>query len=361
MRRAVLHIMVLLLPAVIISCSEIYYPEVAPVEDMLIVDGLITDMQGMNVIKLRQSPSPEQFYLHPLEVVLPPVTDAVVRVEDDLGNIYGFRESRWGNYYPEPGFAGIEGRSYTLHIETVEGVIYESDPQTIVPAAIIKNVYARETSRDFLLRDFYGKHAVQTVDGLEILTGMSSSDDNILRFRIKPTLLLLYNYYEWRIPDIDVYYRWRKISIPDAEPVNLHRFTGGFGEITNHSLCFLPSSKSYYQLGLNEYVYRKILIIRYYTLNHESYRFHTEAEKQIKSENRLFDPVVSQLPTNLRSTSHPEKQVAGFFEASSTRSETHLLTERAQDDMLGFTRIEDLENVPDQGSMLNEKPYFWQD
>lgn len=350
------------------SCEEIYYPEVDSMDDVMIVDGIITDQPGRSVIKLRYFSDYDGISEHPL-------SDATVFVSDNLDNIIPFRDDDLaspGHYLPFGEFVGVPGRIYTLHVETKDGDIYISKPQLIMPAARIEDVNAQYAAREYIRQSYYGRYFRQEVPGIEVFTDLSAENEDILRFRIEPTLLLLYWYDDTEdIPDDEgvdeddepiepeVYYCWQKFSLTDEANVNLHFFDKGYESVKNHLLCFLPDSKFLYNLERNEMIHRKILIIRYYTLNDDAHRFYAESHKQLTSENKLFDPVVSQLAANIICTSNPDKPVAGFFEASSTRCETYALTEIPEAGILEFRRIHDLEYLPDKGSYLNEQPYFW--
>ncbi len=335
------------------SCREPYYPVTDSMDNVLVVDGLVTGEPGMSYIKVLYKQATPFRDLMPLR-------NATVYIEDDQNNIYPFSFTGT-KYYPSSSFRGVEGRSYTLYIETEEGDIFRSDPQLMVPAAKLEEVYPYRTVKEFLYDDHYGNPVREIVRGTQVLADLSGRGDEVLRFRTEATLLLLYNFYHWRIPDIDVYYRWKKLDMTGEAGINIPRFDGNYDQVTGHTLCFMPASKMHYGLDPEEYIYRKILIIRYYTLNNEAYRFHREAHRQMTSGNKLFDPVVSQLPSNITCINDPGRPAVGFFEASSTSSETHMLVDQSYDNVFNFIRIEDLEHVPARGSMLNEKPAFWQD
>ncbi|TVR70455.1 MAG: DUF4249 domain-containing protein [Marinilabiliales bacterium] len=344
---------VLLILTALFSCRELYYPETDSFDDILVVDGLITDQPGMSYISILYQE------LTPVRNLLP-LRSATVYLSDDDGDVYPFTISG-EKYYPPSGFRGIEGQSYVLHIETENGDIYRSEPQQIVPAAKLDALHPHRTTREFLYEDMQGNPVRRSIRGTNVYSDLTGMEGTILRFRTEVTMLLLYNYYHFRIPDVDVYYRWKKLSLNDEPGINIHRFDGDYETVSGHSLCFLPAEKTHYGLNPEEYMHRKILIIRYYTLNNEAYRFHREAHRQMTSENKLFDPVVSQLPSNITCITDPGRLAVGFFEASSTRSETHMLVDQSYDNIFNFIRIEDLEHIPPRGSMLNVKPAFWKD
>jgi hypothetical protein len=355
-KRRALFIILPLLITFVFSCREIYYPVVDNMNNIVIVDGFVADQPGMSYIKLSTNKEDDNGP--------DPLRDAIIHISDEHGNISVFledRDVRPGHYYPERDFAGTAGRSYTLHIETEEGEIYESLPQKMLPAATVDSVYPEYATKQYLYTDHRGTVVKQNVPGIEVFITLSSTDDDVLRFRIEPTLLLLYNFYHFRLPDVDVYYKWKKQKLTDAPQINLRPFENSFSTVKNHLVSFLPTSNLHYDLSREEPIHRKIIIIRYYTLNDEAYRFHHEAYKQVSSENKLFDPVVSQLPTNIRCTSEPDKPVIGFFEVSSVMTGSYMLVEQSYDNIFEFIKVAGMEDVPDSGSLLNRKPGFWRD
>lgn len=362
MERIVFCFGFLLLGHGLFSCKEVYNPEVDSMDNVMIVDGIITDQPGRNVIKLNYYQNHGEY----------PLSDATVYVTDDAENVFLFSDNDPqgpGHYYPSESFAGIPGRIYTLHVETIDGERYESEPQSLLPVASIEDVRGQYSVREHVHRSYYGRYYRQEVPGIEVLVDFSTKEEDILRFRIEPTLLLLYTRDETEEEDEEfeedepieaqIFYGWEKFSLTDEANLNIHIFDEGFSDVKDHVMCFLPFSKYLYNLKWDEVIHKKILIIRYYTLNSDAHRFYGEAYKQVISEDKLFAPVVSQLPTNIRNISNPNKPVAGFFEASSTQSETYVLFEMPERDILTFNRTWDLEYLPDNGEYLNEIPYFW--
>jgi hypothetical protein len=354
----------IILPALLIfiifSCREIYYPEVDGIDNMLIVDGLITDQAGMNVIKLK-------YYLEKTGSLVS-LSNASVNVSDDLGNITPFRDNdrlKPGQYFPPSGFAGITGRSYTLHIAAPDGSEYQSTAQTIIESARIDSVYPKHAVKQFVNIDHYGVYSRETLQGFEAYSDLSGNPGKVLRFRIEPSLILLYAFTEiidTVVPPVtNVHYRWKKARLTDAPEINIFRFGSAGDNVKDHMVSFFPSGKAIYKLEPDEFIHRMIIVLRYYTLNPDAYNFHYAVHKQVNSENKLFDPIASQLPSNISCINTPGKLAAGFFEVSSSRSETYMLLNMPHIQLFKFVEVQDMEHIPARGSVMNEKPDFWQD
>jgi hypothetical protein len=337
------------------SCREPYFPEVEELRYTLIAEALLTDQEGHSYVIL-------SYYYPGTRDPWLAIQYARVHVKDDHGNMIEFRHERPGRYIPlSPGFKGVTGRSYTLHIDIPNEGVYESEPQEILPPARIDEIHARPVVRQALVEDFSGRPQRTWMQGKDILIGMSHETEDVLKLRMEPQLLLLYSWNEVAGPVANIHYRWKKVRPAFINPLNVHKSGQESAAFHDHVLCFLHDEKRHYMIGSVEHIQNYIMIIRYYTLNHESYRFHVEAEKQLSSKNRLFDPLPGKLPGNIFCTSHPGRPVAGFFEASSTRSESFLMGDRNPDFSFDFTRIEDMDQVPESGSSMNVKPPFWID
>jgi hypothetical protein len=104
------------------SCEDVIQLDVPKTEPYLVVDGSITNVAGEQVIKLSKSQD-----LLSLDAVKG-VTNATVKVTDDLGKIYEFKDLKnIGKYVWTPAkptdVMGAIGRTYTLEV-TAEGEKY---------------------------------------------------------------------------------------------------------------------------------------------------------------------------------------------------------------------------------------------
>jgi hypothetical protein len=122
------------------SCIINYVPDIGDYEDVLVVEGSITDQPGINTIKISKS-QPLWKKLYPK-----PLSGCRVSISNDLGQTYSLKETATlGIYITDPaGFRGVPGREYTLHIRTtLESVnlSYESLPMKMIPVPPIDSIY----------------------------------------------------------------------------------------------------------------------------------------------------------------------------------------------------------------------------
>jgi hypothetical protein len=91
------------------GCQELYHPEVESDLSVLAVDGLLTDKPGPSIIHLQMA---RQFDSIGNGT---PVSGAGVKVKNDLGQIYTFNETAYGNYVSDDSFFAVQpDRKYSL-------------------------------------------------------------------------------------------------------------------------------------------------------------------------------------------------------------------------------------------------------
>jgi len=117
------------------GCIERFYPDIKDYENMLVVEGSIT-----------QEHKPYQFYLsHSFpfdDYRAEKESGAIVEIEDNDGNKFPCHEKKKGLYESSPDeFTGRAGKSYRLHITTRDGLHYASDWVTMRSTPEIDSVF----------------------------------------------------------------------------------------------------------------------------------------------------------------------------------------------------------------------------
>lgn len=122
---------ILLLSFVVLAgCDEPYVLDVNQVEPKIIIEGLVTDKPGYQMVKVSRSVG---FYS---DGTTPKITNAVVTVEDDLGEVITFTHNprnhtdSAGIYLPSKPFVGKQGRTYTLHVNA-DGKDFEASDELL--------------------------------------------------------------------------------------------------------------------------------------------------------------------------------------------------------------------------------------
>ena len=101
------------------SCIDEYWPDITSNQNLLVVDGTITNGQGPFTVKLSLSSGADIPKYNPLP-------GCEVSILDNIGSEYVLSETENGVYKTSAIAEGIIGRSYKIKINSPDGKKYES-------------------------------------------------------------------------------------------------------------------------------------------------------------------------------------------------------------------------------------------
>lgn len=133
MKKYIKNIGFLFLSIFMFSCVDEIELDLPEGEVGLVVDGMVTTKDGPQKITLSETDNFNN------EGQTPRVTGAVVKVIDDLGNVFDFQENEDGEYLSAESFKGIVGRSYYVEIER-DGKSYRSNKELLQKVPEIENL-----------------------------------------------------------------------------------------------------------------------------------------------------------------------------------------------------------------------------
>jgi hypothetical protein len=126
------------------ACVEKFYPDIKEYENILVVDGMVTDENKPGLVRLSRTFSYDDF--NPI-----PETGATVIILDDEGSPFYLEENDPGNYFTDSSsFKGEPGRRYQLHVILSNGKEYQSDYVMLKKAPPVENLdvrYERKEAR----------------------------------------------------------------------------------------------------------------------------------------------------------------------------------------------------------------------
>lgn len=114
----------------VMACEKTVILDLDNVEDKIVIEGQVADRPGYQYVKVTRT---SNFYS---TGATPRVTDAIVTVKDDLGNIHtyshnpGGKPDSAGYYLPDVPFIGEAGRTYMLTV-VAEGETYTAQDKLI--------------------------------------------------------------------------------------------------------------------------------------------------------------------------------------------------------------------------------------
>jgi hypothetical protein len=305
MKRATHIILSLLL--LITGCVTEFIPQITEEEEMLVVEGLITDRLGKNTIKLSKS--------MPLGVrsEARPLAGCFVSIKDDLGNYTWLRESVTGTYVTDSiMFRGHVGRYYTLHISVPEGnrmINYESYPVEMIPVPPIDSLYYEKTIISEKAENFNG------IEGCQIFLDTRDPSDNcrFYRWEFSEMWVLRLNF------DVPNQTCW--IS-NNSKEINIES-TVAFREnrIGRHPITYISNVtdrlKTKYSILINQY-----------SITEDEYKYWKKLKSITVSVGGLHDIIPSSVPSNIRCKENTGETVLGYFSVSSVSSKRIYITEK---------------------------------
>ena len=307
------------------ACIEPYEPDIEGYENLLVVDGLITNQAGPYQIRLTRS-FPYKGGTEKLE------TEATVKVKDINNKEYIFEEITGGTYQNiDESFIGEIGNSYKLSIVTVEGNIYESDYEDLKKPIPIDTIYYQFKSNEY-----------NDITGLQIF--IDTHDDE------NKTWYYGWTYSEtWEIRTPYILYYTAAASRPRRQVCYSNAVSNELliGSSSNNTKDILKMQPVYFiNYDNNRLRYTYSGLIKQYTLNEKSYTYLKELKKINEEGGTLYDASPASLNGNIHNITHSEEPVLGIFQVSGI-TEKRIFIKNEEVPLNGIipTGFEDCENV----------------
>lgn len=291
------------------SCIDEYWPEVSKYENLLVVDGGISNEAPPYTIKLSIS-SPID------DIDSPPFTDCNLIIEDGEGNQEFLTETEPGLYKTNAdGMQGEIGKKYKLKIQTPDGKLYESDYDYIKKPVLIDNINAKvETKNSNVVN-----HQLQGYQ-FYVSTEMPSLDTNYYLWKLKYTYHYQSDYFiKWyyagqltRFLPIDSLYNCYTTRFVN----NIYTFNTE--NITNKKLDDFPLN--FASTESRQLTIRYSLQVKQHTLGTKAYKFWSAIEKQNSEQGSLFSRQPYQVRGNIVNVNDNEEPVLGYFLVSGVDS-----------------------------------------
>jgi len=291
------------------SCVDEYWPEVDKYEDLLVVEGGITNHRGPYMIRISKSS-------HLDSSAYTPYTGCVVKILVDDGEEEYLTEISPGIFYTTPnGIQGQIGKSYKLNISTPDDKNYESSFELLKEPVEIDNVYAEVEYRNNGDYDHQLAGYQFYVD-----TKNSVSDSTYYMWDLLETYhyqsdYFIHWYYTNRLYDfhpIDSLYNcWRTARIKEI-------YTFNSSLLVNDKLERFPLK--YVNTEDRRLTIKYSLLVTQYTINKKAFQFWSAIEDQNSEQGSLYSHQPYQIKGNLRNINNDDEPVLGFFLVASSHS-----------------------------------------
>lgn len=300
-----LFIIFLIFTAFMSSCVDPYWPEIDKYNNTLAVDGLIDNEPGPYYIRLQHSTT----VYHP---AFTPLSNAIVFVTDDLGNIEEFFETEKGIYTNlNPEFQGMVGRSYQLTISISETQVYHSSWEKIPEPLGIDTVYAEIESHidpnvpyNLLGYQFYIDTKAATDNSTYLIWRLEQSYKFESSFRCN--FMFTGSIKPFPNPD-SLKTCWKTEKVPkiligstkSSKANKLSRFPLHFVSTEGQELSI-----------------RYSVLVNQYVVNDNVYNYWKALQEQNDIQGSLYTQQPYQIRGNMQNINNPDEPVAGCFVAA---------------------------------------------
>ncbi len=274
------------------GCVREFVPPVAQSPQFLVVEGLITDRNEADTIKLSLSTAMGK------KTEATPLSGCIVTVSDDLGQIFSLYEAKAGAYVTDPAtFTGAVGRSYTLHISRPFGMTvrnYESLPSEMMPVPPIDSLYYQKT----LIQEETKNDP--RIEGCMIYVDTKDPENKCRFYRWDFTETWLHRIL-W---PVDNSICWitnvsNRINIKTTDAIYE-------SSISKHEVTYITNETDRLQ-------WRYSILVNQYSINQDEFNFWEKMKKLTEQNGGLYDIIPSSVESNIQCISYPEERVLGYF------------------------------------------------
>ena len=309
------------------GCIEPFDPVIEESDEVLVIDGKITDQEGIQTISVSKS-SP---YSNPQ---FKPLTGCVVNVEDDEGHVITFLENAEGIYQSdlEPDFMAV-GKAYKLQVITPDDQMYESEYDSLLACAPIDNL-------SFKLEAEATSDPDITYYGIRFYVDMKGSPEESRNY--------LWTYEEtWEyISYYNIQYIWDGSVFEDYTP-----------QLHGYKICYLTDLLENFQvgssnlMGSNEINQQPLhfvsnttprlqekysMLVAQHSLSYGAFLYWDKMRGQSVDAGGLFETQPSKSTGNISNINNPEEKVLGYFYVSQVEEKRITVSEDFDFPIVGF-------------------------
>jgi len=312
------------------SCIEPFEPVIKETQEVLVINGMITDQPGMHYVEIsRPSPYNKPSYK--------PVRGCVVTVTDENGDMIQFMEGGGGGsrYCADiPGSFLAVGKAYSLQVITPNQREYCSEYDTLLACPPIDSIYYEVETRETPDPDIKLAGIQFYVD----MTGAASDSRNFM-WQLEETWeyrAALFSQYIWRArEDLVVKYRSDELykcwtTLPVMEVYTRTTRNLSVNALKRNTLNFVSNETDRLKV-----IYS--LLVKQQSLTRRSYIYWEKMKAQSMETGGLYETQPYSVIGNIYNTSDPDEVVLGIFYATQQKSKRIMVNNvGSEDDLFDF-------------------------
>ncbi len=300
------------------SCIEPFEPDIEGFDEILVVDGLISNEDQKARVIISRSFAYDENRTNP-------ESDAVVFVENEAGNQFFLEELKDGEYvYAKSDFQPRAGEFYRLTILTDDGNNYRSEFVEMLSVPGIDSI-------NFIDRRGDEDESLMGREGVEIFLNSTGSEEDT-------------RYYRWAWEE-----SWEirsPLNYPEVNTCWQYANSRGISISTTENLVDNKLDQQYlYMIPFtnNKLAIRYSALIKQYSSNRDNYIYLTKIQKINEGSGGFFDPIPAGLTSNIQNVDEPDEPVLGLFEASEVATQRIFIDRSDLKFGFVFTGFEDCE------------------
>lgn len=293
------------------SCIEPFSPVIEDSQEVLVINGVITDKPGMHYVDIsRSTPYDDPSYK--------PIGECVVIVIDDNGEIIQFLEEEPGKYSADiPSSFLAVGKAYSLQVITPENEEYQSEYDTILPCPSIDSVYYEIQYKATADPD-------RQLPGIQLFLDMSGalSDSRNVVWKVEETweywASLFGTHILWGPGDGEefrsnpLFKCWKSFPLDRIYTGTTRNLSAN--KMQRVALNFVSNETDRLKRTYSLHVKQEALTL-------EAYTYWQSLNDQITESGGLYEKQPFTVPGNIYNVNDPEELVLGFFYASQVKEQ----------------------------------------
>jgi hypothetical protein len=283
------------------GCITQFVPETDEDQDMIVVEGMITDQPEVNTVKISRS--------LPLgtKTTARPVKGCIVSIIDDSGRSYTLTEKVTGTYVTDPlKFRGIIGKKYKLRVflnnKSINNYTYESWQIEMKPVPPIDNIFYEKT----VIRP--EEEGIQRLDGCQIYVETHDPNANT-------------RFYRWDFNETWVF------NLPYTQALNPRCYISENSDIINvkSTLSLAEDRVTRFPLHFissetDRLKSRYSILVNQYSLSEDEFEYWEKLQNITEEVGSLYDITPAAVPSNIYCLDNPAEKVLGYFSVSAKTS-----------------------------------------
>lgn len=311
------------------SCVDEYWPDLEiNTDQLLVIDGKITNLPGPYTIKLSTSSSIFN------ESTQLPLSNAKVIILDNHGLSEVLTEVEIGVYKTSiGGIQGTIGNSYKIRIEISNDNIYESEFTEMQDPVAIESLSLEESTRitedDLKIEQEGYQFYVNSQEANKSKTYLYWEIEETYEYHADYKISYYFdgNFYEKTttnpygitvMRNIDsLFYCWTTQKVPERFSYSTEYLS--LPKVNNLPLHFIPFSDKRLR-------YKYSIMVTQYTISEEAYVFIDKLNQQNGNSDELFTTQPFQIRGNIANINNPNEAVLGYFMVASAMTGPRIIT-----------------------------------